>query len=365
MNANVFRRAVVYSNGAVEHPIVSPWKTKGVDPGLFPVMTPTPVFDQQRRLVFDPQRDSSRCDTTGTTNTTTNTTTMQFDDFTKPVFSSGNGAFVANRNPPPIQRRQQQSTPAGGENTTRARQKQNRHCRDQTTSRSRSVRGATNLEKETRLLRGRLDRVVECYQQTVASASQSQTTVLESLRAENERLRSQIDELENETRKQFSDLEDRDELLREATETRAAATEQASALKKECQSLANEVAFLKDTVTNVRRIDLPGLVTQNEELGSENESLRNELSARARTIEDLERELINARMGLPGNKENNKSPPGPRQVVVPNQADGGATSVAEKNTVALQESSNTSTGWKKVKGKRRKSLHSMTLRGSR
>ncbi len=115
-------------------------------------------------------------------------------------------------------------------------------------SRSLSVRGAANISKETRLLKSKLDRLFASYQQTVVAASQSNATQLESLRVENQQLRTKLGELETETLRQFSELEDYEELIAAMEERRLSSQKETSMWKLECEKLANEVTLLKTTI---------------------------------------------------------------------------------------------------------------------
>ena len=134
-------------------------------------------------------------------------------------------------------------------------------------SRSQSVKGATNLSKETRLLKSKLDRLFDSYHQTVVATSQSQNTQMESLKIENQQLRTQLNELETETLQQFSELEDCAELLAALDEQRLASEKEAFLWKGECEKLAKEVIFLKEIIDehhNQRTSILPEWRFRNE-----------------------------------------------------------------------------------------------------
>lgn len=138
---------------------------------------------------------------------------------------------------------------------------------EQRQSRSQSVRGATNLSKETRLLKSKLDRLFASYQQTVVATSQSQNTQLESLKLENQQLRAQLNELETENLRQFSELEDLEELLLAMNERRLALEKGALFWKGECEKLTKEVVFLKEAdgkYNNQREIVFPEWGFRNE-----------------------------------------------------------------------------------------------------
>ena len=156
-------------------------------------------------------------------------------------------------------------------------------------SRTQSVRGAANISKETRLLKSKLDRLFASYQETVVAASQSNVTQLESLRAENQQLRIKLEELETETLRQFSELEEYEELMAAIEGRRLSSQKEASMWKLECNQLANEVELLKTTIAkhNQRTRGCPQLRFRNEE--KEKESLSNAKVAKTSDFEVNER----------------------------------------------------------------------------
>jgi len=258
------------------------------------------------------------------------------------------------------------------------------------------VKGATDLTKETRLMRNRVDKVLECFQHTVVSAAQSQTTKLESAQAENKQLQWQIRELEIENLKQASELEDCDELMVAMEERRLSMKKETSRMKEECESLTDEVAFLKETMEVYNHTDVAKSAIQKEELVVfENESLKKELSAKDDTIRDLVKELENLKIFLFGNKENNdnndnnnnnnnntSSDDSPSLIVESQKAGMGApsslfrkkkenhhdrnnTSDTASDHGASLGSSKSSTDTNMTSSSRRRSLHRMSLRGNR
>ena len=151
-------------------------------------------------------------------------------------------------------------------------------------------------------MKSKLDRLFASYQQTVAASSQSQATQLESLTAENQQLRAQVGELEIETLRQFSELEDCEELIVAMDERRLPSHKEASAWKLECERLTKEVVFLKETIEKYKHKS--GL----QEWGFRNEKpkeslLKEELSAKAGINGDRDTEL--GRIG--SNKENSNN----------------------------------------------------------
>jgi hypothetical protein len=180
----------------------------------------------------------------------------------------------------------------------------------------RSVRGVPNLSKETQLLRNRLDKVVECFQETIDSHSQTQTTRLELLQTEKKQLHRQIQQLEIENSKYFSELE---ELMVSMEERRLASRKEVSVLKRECESLSKEVAILKETAVvhdavqqqkirnknNMEVVNTNAMMMQKEEIMMENTSLKKELNEKDNTIHELEEQLALLKMNiLLRNKEN-------------------------------------------------------------
>ena len=170
----------------------------------------------------------------------------------------------------------------------------------------RSVRGVPNLSKETQLLRNRLDKVVECFQDTIDSHSQTQTTRLELLQTEKKQLHEQIRQLEIENFKYFSELEDSDDLMVTMEENRLASRKEVSVLKRECEALTKEVAILKEAavvqddvqqqkIRNKNNVDVVNtntmMMMQKEEAMMENTSLKKELYEKDNTIHELEEQL--------------------------------------------------------------------------
>ena len=195
-------------------------------------------------------------------------------------------ADTANNTPSSSSRRQQRRSRSG------SRSKKSCH---------RSVRGVPNLSKETQLLRNRLDKVVECFQETIDSHSQTQTTRLELLQSENKQFQQHIRQLEIENFKYFSELEDSDELMVTMEEHRLASRKEVSVLKGKCESLSKEVATLKNYDAqqqdnrNKNNMDIVNtnvmMMMQKEELIIENTSLKKELNEKDNTIHELEEQL--------------------------------------------------------------------------
>ena len=197
---------------------------------------------------------------------------------------------------------------ATANNTQSRRQQRSRsHSRGgRNKNHHRSVRGVPNLSKETQLLRNRLDKVVECFQDTIDSHSQTQTTRLELLQTEKKQLHEQIRQLEIENFKYFSELEDSDDLMVTMEENRLASRKEVSVLKRECESLSKEVAILKEAavvhddvqqqkIRNKNNVDVVNtntmMMMQKEEAMMENTSLKKELYEKDNTIHELEEQL--------------------------------------------------------------------------
>ena len=197
---------------------------------------------------------------------------------------------------------------ATANNTQSRRQQRSRsHSRGgRNKNHHRSVRGVPNLSKETQLLRNRLDKVVECFQDTIDSHSQTQTTRLELLQTEKKQLHEQIRQLEIENFKYFSELEDSDDLMVTMEENRLASRKEVSVLKRECESLSKEVVILKEAavvhdhvqqqkIRNKNNVDVVNtntmMMMQKEEAMMENTSLKKELYEKDNTIHELEEQL--------------------------------------------------------------------------
>ena len=198
---------------------------------------------------------------------------------------------------------------ATANNTQSRRQQRSRsHSRGgRNKNHHRSVRGVPNLSKETQLLRNRLDKVVECFQDTIDSHSQTQTTRLELLQTEKKQLHQQIRQLEIENFKYFSELEDSDDLMVTMEENRLASRKEVSVLKRECEALTKEVAILKEAavvqddvqqqkIRNKNNVDVVNtntmmMMMQKEEILMENTSLKKELYEKDNTIHELEEQL--------------------------------------------------------------------------
>ena len=211
---------------------------------------------------------------------------------------------------------------ATANNTQSRRQQRSRsHSRGgRNKNHHRSVRGVPNLSKETQLLRNRLDKVVECFQDTIDSHSQTQTTRLELLQTEKKQLHQQIRQLEIENFKYFSELEDSDDLMVTMEENRLASRKEVSVLKRECEALTKEVAILKEAavvqddvqqqkIRNKNNVDVVNtntmMMMQKEEAMMENTSLKKELYEKDNTIHELEEQLTLLEINiLLRNKEN-------------------------------------------------------------
>ena len=197
---------------------------------------------------------------------------------------------------------------ATANNTQSRRQQRSRsHSRGgRNKNHHRSVRGVPNLSKETQLLRNRLDKVVECFQDTIDSHSQTQATRLELLQTEKKQLHEQIRQLEIENFKYFSELEDSDDLMVTMEENRLASRKEVSVLKRECEALTKEVAILKEAavvqddvqqqkIRNKNNVDVVNtntmMMMQKEEAMMENTSLKKELYEKDNTIHELEEQL--------------------------------------------------------------------------
>ncbi|OEU08381.1 hypothetical protein FRACYDRAFT_250175 [Fragilariopsis cylindrus CCMP1102] len=204
-----------------------------------------------------------------------------------------NVGATANATPSSSSRRQQRSR-----SHSRGGRSKNNH---------RSVRGVPNIAKETQLLRNRLDKVVECFQDTIDSHSQTQTTRLELLQTEKKQLHQQIRQLEIENFKYFSELEDSDDLMVTIEENRLASRKEVSVLKRESEALLKEVAILKEAavvhddvqqqkIRNKNNVDVVNtntmmMMMQKEEVMMENTSLKKELYEKDNTIHELEVQL--------------------------------------------------------------------------
>ena len=251
-------------------------------------------------------------------------------------------------------------------------------------SRNRSIKKATtNLPKETRLLRNRLDKLVESFHQTVVVASQSQTNRMESLDAENQRLRDQVGLLETENLKQFSELEDREEILAVMQERCLSSKEEATMWKDQCESLTKQAVLLKDAMESYKSENLCKVPVSNnrfEDLRAENESLKKILIAKDLAIRDLEQEVRETKKKLLGNKENtiNNTSGGRSAIVSDHWNDCPPLSVTQqmfgieiatpflnKNSPGSQFAVDTNlSGLGVERRNRRKSMHAMTPRST-
>jgi len=186
---------------------------------------------------------------------------------------------------------------------------------------ARSVRNVTNLSKETQLLRNRLDKVVECFQETVVVQAQTQTKKFELLQTENKQLQLKIRQLEIENLRYFSDMADSDELMVSMEERRLLSRKEVLVWKGHCSSLSKEVKQLKkimDTQQQQQKIiqndddddddddddTTADVHIQKEELVVENTSLKNELNKKDITICKLEEKLTQLKIQILENKEN-------------------------------------------------------------
>jgi len=261
------------------------------------------------------------------------------------------------------------STPSNSSGTMSGRSRHQKQSRqqDHKKGRSRALKGATNLAKETKLLRRRIDSVLSTFEETVVSASQSKNIKLESLHAENRQLQAEIRELEIETFKQAAELEDSDELMVQMEERRLASKQEVTVLKKKCYSLAKEVVFLKKSLDAYEQTDKAQLAIENEKLECENESLKLELSAKDKTIRDLGNQLHATKMKVINDKENNEESCNTGCNTNIERAGNGEPKFAfgkKKDDVNANEGTLSERFVKTPKGKHRRSSHSIALRGS-
>ncbi|VEU37608.1 unnamed protein product [Pseudo-nitzschia multistriata] len=267
----------------------------------------------------------------------------------------------ATQRPPPV-------TPRSN-STSSVRPRQNRDVprRPQTTqSRSRNMKGATqSLAKETKLLKHRLDRVLDVFTETVVSVEQSRATKLDSLRAERAQLLARVRVLEIETVHQAAELEDSDELLIEMEERRVLLTKEVTVLKQKCYSLAKDVVILKKSLEAYKQqhqipnkmdsAEKDKLIIENKKLAFENKSLKQELSAKESIIHELGSKLYQAKMNLM-NRDDDKE--NKRTTIVNTKQNISAGTTSGGNS---KSSSEIATPMGK---KHTKKSHSVTLRGS-
>ena len=168
-------------------------------------------------------------------------------------------------------------------------------------SRSHTIKDASfNVQKETALLRQRLDRVVAGYQHSVAEHDKAQCHRLKKLSKENQHLQKHNRNLEVENLKLSNDLFDHEEQLAE--------------MKVERQELVKELRFYRTVLAdqkkekNVVQSQLEKqnstLVEQNTELTKKVAALMDRDTEREKTIKELEVTLERLRSIMTNNKEN-------------------------------------------------------------
>lgn len=170
----------------------------------------------------------------------------------------------------------------------------------QSKPRSHAVKGAAlQLPKETKLLRQRLDRVVEGFQHSITEYEKVQKHRLRKLAIENGHLHRQVRDLEVESLKLSSDLLDEEEIITE--------------LKTERQELIEEVHFMKSAVKERRQqeaalearleAEKAQLMEQNTALIKEVEELTNRSEQQQDRMQELEVAMEQLQADLAG-KEN-------------------------------------------------------------
>jgi seryl-tRNA synthetase len=126
--------------------------------------------------------------------------------------------------------------------------------------RSQTLKGASNLPKETHLLRKKLDRILQNFQETVVEHDKSQQTRFQQVQTENEKLRKNNAELEVENLTYFKELEDCEEHIEELEQQRKDLTEKLTKLRQENTTMVG------------------ALTEENAKLMADNESLLRELN---------------------------------------------------------------------------------------
>ena len=161
--------------------------------------------------------------------------------------------------------------PAGQACTPSAFQKPQQHK-----SRTHTVKGASfNLQKETVLLRQRLDRVVAGYHQSAVEHDRAQCHRLKMLSTENSHLQKRLRNLEVENLKLSNDLLDHEEVAEE--------------LKVERHELIKELRFYRSVLTEKQK-EKSTLQSQLEAQNTELVERNNELTKKVATLIDRDTE---------------------------------------------------------------------------
>jgi chromosome segregation ATPase len=117
--------------------------------------------------------------------------------------------------------------------------------------RSQTLKGASNLPKETRLLQKKLDCMLTGFHETVVEHDRSQQTRLLQLQGENDKLRKANKELEIENLTYFKELEDCEEHIDEMEKQRKTLTEKLTKSRHDCtvvETLKEENEKLKKRI---------------------------------------------------------------------------------------------------------------------
>ncbi|KAG7358890.1 hypothetical protein IV203_015479 [Nitzschia inconspicua] len=115
--------------------------------------------------------------------------------------------------------------------------------------RSYTLKGATNLPKQTHLLRKKMDRILLSFQETVVEHDKSQQMRLQQFQLENEKLRKANTELEVENLTYFKELEDCEEQIGELEQQRKGLMEKLAKLR---QQYAEVETTLKEENTKLK-----------------------------------------------------------------------------------------------------------------
>jgi DNA repair exonuclease SbcCD ATPase subunit len=199
-----------------------------------------------------------------------------------PFLQSASGSIEVSMSPSlPISRQPLQHLRMNPNNVRRAEPQWGHH----NVQRSQTLKGASNLPKETRLLQKKLDFMLQGFQETVVEHDRSQQIRLRQLQVENDKLRKANNELEIENLTYFKELEDCEEHIDE--------------LEQQRKNLIEKLSKFRQDVTYVET-----LKNANEVLQKKNEAMLKELNEYADSLHQKDSQVREMQIELEKLKNN-------------------------------------------------------------
>ena len=188
-------------------------------------------------------------------------------------------------------------------------------------SRSQLVKSATcNLTKETNLLRKKLDRIVQSYEEFVTEHEKVQSVRYQQLIMQNQQLQYRLQDKEIQNMKQINDITSYEDNINQLEKQCTSLSQQVDTLKEDKQTLLEQVSFWKESLSHYRERDNIGvqnLEKVKSQLLIENEKLNQQLieaicrfDEKDLIVENLVKEVERLNVELQ-DKENSSESPNP------------------------------------------------------